>query len=127
MATEPRGVSSARELLVGREVSAVAFVRDYVELHFDGPVVRAISDPYGMYGCRGWRFPEGHAADVMRCYIGKVVDGLRFVEDEYLAIDLGEHTFIVPLDDDSRVGPEAVHIVGVDERGGTDASRMWIW
>jgi hypothetical protein len=47
------------KLLVGRDVSAVCFVRDYVELHFDGPVLRAIADPFGVYGCRGWRFPDG--------------------------------------------------------------------
>lgn len=38
--------------LVGLEVSAVSFVRDYVELHFDGPVLRAVSDPFGRYGCQ---------------------------------------------------------------------------
>ncbi|MFD7554597.1 hypothetical protein ACFV9E_08685 [Streptomyces sp. NPDC059835] len=26
------------QLLMGLEVNAVAFVRDYVELHFDGPI-----------------------------------------------------------------------------------------
>lgn len=127
MSAEPPGVASARALLVGREISAISFVRDYVEVHFDGPIVRAISNPYGMYGCRGWRFPDGQSAEVMRHYIGKVVDGFRFVNGEYLAIDSGEHSFIVPLGDESRVGPEAVHIVGVDERGCTDPSCMWIW
>ena len=31
--------------LVGEELSEVAFVRDYVEFHFDGPVLRALADP----------------------------------------------------------------------------------
>ncbi|MBA3338632.1 MAG: hypothetical protein H0T54_02590 [Geodermatophilaceae bacterium] len=46
MFSEPPGVESARALLVGREVSAVCFVRDYVELHLDGPILRAIRNPY---------------------------------------------------------------------------------
>jgi hypothetical protein len=30
--------------VVGDELSAVCFVRDYVELHFDGPVLRLLGD-----------------------------------------------------------------------------------
>jgi hypothetical protein len=32
-------------IILGEPLSAVAFVRDYVEFHFDGPVLRAISNP----------------------------------------------------------------------------------
>ena len=65
--------------LVGLEISAVCFVRDYVELHFDGPVLRALSRPFGLYGCLGWRFPEGNSPTVMRYYIGKAVDGVELI------------------------------------------------
>ena len=33
------------EDLVGEELAAVAFVRDYVEFHFDGPVLTSLTDP----------------------------------------------------------------------------------
>ncbi len=81
-----------------------------------------------MFGCGGWRFPDGNAAGAMLGYIGTVVvDGFRFVENEFLSVDSGEHSFVVPLDDSSRRGPEAVSIVGVDADGRTGAMSMWVW
>lgn len=125
--TETPGVASARELLVGREVSAVCFVRDYVELHFDGPILRAISNPRGLWGCTTWQFPDGHAAERMLSYIGQVVDGFDLVPDAYAQLSFGENSFTVPLDEQRRLGPEALHIVGVNGDGQTDARHMWIW
>ncbi|WP_157546397.1 hypothetical protein [Hamadaea tsunoensis] len=114
-------------LLVGLEVSAVCFVRDYVELHFDGPVLRALSAPFGLYGCRGWRFPDGDSPTVMRYYIGKTVDGFELSPDRLLALDFGEHRFAIPLDDNARVGPEAAHLHVPDPATEMPVRRMWIW
>lgn len=33
------------KLLIDEELSSVCFVRDYVEFHFDGPILRALSRP----------------------------------------------------------------------------------
>ncbi|MFD3700967.1 hypothetical protein ACFWUZ_33370 [Streptomyces sp. NPDC058646] len=68
------------QLLMGLDVSAVSFVRDYVELHFDGPILRALGDPSGVYGGREWRFPAPGSLDLMRCYIGKT-DGYELDPD----------------------------------------------
>ncbi|MFG1811063.1 hypothetical protein [Streptomyces sp. NPDC049040] len=116
------------QLLMGLEVSAVSFVRDFVELHFDGPILRALSDPSGVYGGREWRFPAPGSLELMRCYIGKTVDGYELDPDRILALDFGEHRFVIPLDSDSSGGPEAAHMVGVDESGRASVlGGMWIW
>ncbi|WP_326791143.1 hypothetical protein [Streptomyces sp. NBC_00151] len=116
------------QLLTGLEVSAVSFVRDYVELHFDGPVLRALADPLGVYGGREWRFPAPGSMELMRRYIGETVDGYKLDPDRILALDFGEHRFVIPLDSDSSGGPEAAHMVGVDENGNTSIlGGMWIW
>lgn len=112
---------------MGREVSAVCFVRDYVELHFDGPVLRALSDPFRSYGGHEWRFPAQGSLELMRSYIGKTVDGCELYPNRILALDFGEHRFVIPLDQASRVGPEAAHLIGVDGRGQTDLREWWIW
>ena len=112
---------------MGREVSAVCFVRDYVEMHFDGPVLRALSDPFGLYGGHEWRFPAQGSLELMRSYIGKTVDGCELDPDRILAVDFGEHRFAIPLDQASRVGPEAAHLIGGDSRGQTDPRSMRIW
>ncbi|MFD9484130.1 hypothetical protein ACFWBX_09010 [Streptomyces sp. NPDC059991] len=73
----------------------MSFVRDYVELHFDGPVLRALADPLGVYGGREWRFPAPGSLELMRCYIGKTVDGCELDPDRILAVDFGEHRFVI--------------------------------
>lgn len=114
--------------LMGLEVSAVSFVRDYVELHFDGPVLRALSDPSGVYGGAAWQFPEPGSLDLMRRYIGETVDGYEEDPERILTLHLGEHRFDIPLDDGSSMGPESAHMVGVDESGRTSPrGGMWIW
>ncbi|YCK35659.1 hypothetical protein ACNF49_16690 [Actinomadura sp. ATCC 39365] len=114
-------------LLVGREVSAVCFVRDYVELQFDGAILRAFADPFGLYGCWGWRFPHGNAPVVMRHYIGHVIDGYEMVPARLLAVDFGEHRFAIPLDEDSRAGHEAAHLVIREDAAHDGRHGTWIW
>lgn len=118
---------SARLLLIGQEVSAVCFVRDYVELHFGGPVLRALSDPVGVYGGHEWRFPAPGSLELMHGYIGKTVDGFELDPDRILALGFGEHRFAIPLDEASRVGPEAAHLIGAKDNGQIDLSQWWIW
>ncbi|MEV3982138.1 hypothetical protein [Nonomuraea sp. NPDC049758] len=114
-------------LLVGREVSAVCFVRDHVELHFDGVILRALADPFGLYGCRGWRFPHGDAPVVLRHYIGHVIDGYEMMPARFLAVDSGEHRFAIPLGEDARVGQEAAHLVVPEDAARDGRHGMWIW
>ena len=116
------------QLLMGLEVSAVSFVRDFVELHFEGPVLRALSDPLGVYGGREWRFPEPGSMELMRRYIGRTVDGFELDPDRILALDFGQHRFAIPLDSDSRTGPEAANMVGVGENGlPSPLGGFWVW
>ncbi|GAB4052360.1 hypothetical protein [Catellatospora paridis] len=121
------GEETGLRQLVGLEVSAVCFVRDYVELHFDGPVLRAVSDPFGHCGCQGWRFPEGNSPILMRSYIGTTVDGFELIPDRFLALDFGEHRFVIPLDEASRSGPEAAHLQIPDPGGSSGRHHLWIW
>ncbi|MFE3688694.1 hypothetical protein ACFXPM_36465 [Streptomyces sp. NPDC059095] len=124
----PSDSDGGLQQLVGMEVSAVSFVRDYVELHFDGRVLRSLSDPRGVYGGAAWQFPLPGSLDLMRCYIGETVDGYEEDPKRILALHFGEHRFVIPLDDESSLGPESAHLVGVDESGRTSVDGgMWIW
>ncbi len=114
-------------LLVGRELSAVCMVRDHVELHFDGPVVRALTNPRGRFGGWGWQFPERDAPSAMRRYIGREVTGVELVGGVHLKLSFGPEHISIPLDDDARSGPEALNVVGVDDRGVTDTSHLWVF
>ncbi|MCT9094320.1 hypothetical protein N4G70_36625 [Streptomyces sp. ASQP_92] len=103
-------------------------MRDYVELHFDGPVLRSLSDPLGVYGGREWHFPEPGSMDLMRGYIGKTVSACEVDPKRMLALHFGDHRFTIPLDDGSSLGPESAHLVGVDATGmASPHGGMWVW
>ena len=101
------------ESLVGEELSAVSFVRDYVEFHFDGPVLRALTNPIVCDAKAQHRFPDPGSRDALCGLIDSVVSQvtvepgfaieLRFVRNTVLSI---------PLDDAARRGPEAAHFMG---------------
>ncbi|MFF3885686.1 hypothetical protein [Streptomyces sp. NPDC001914] len=121
----PNNPDDPIQQLVGLDVRSVCFVADYVELHFDpdGAVLRAISDPFGVQGGREWRFPQPGSMDLLHRYIGRTVDSYELDPGRLLALGFGEDRFVIPLDDDSRVGPEAAHFLGPDGVAG----GMWIW
>jgi hypothetical protein len=59
-------------------------------------------------------------------YINQTV--VDFQVDEALTAELTfehENTFVVPLDDEARKGPEAINIVGIPT--GDGPRPMWIW
>ena len=111
------------QVLVGLEMSAVSMVRDYVEFLFDGPIVRALANPRGRLGDLDWQFPAENALSAMRLYIGRTITGVELREDENLTLEFGEDRIVVPLDDESRPGPEAAHVVGADDLGLPDTKR----
>ena len=116
-------------MLTGLEVSAISLVRDYVEVHFDGPVLRALSDPYGRWEDVQWHFPEPGAIDVMRLYIGSTVAAVEERPELWLKLTTSRGSdFVIPLDADSRTGPEAAHLVAADAQGRPNTAHgMWVW
>jgi hypothetical protein len=108
MASERRTIS----MLVGRIASAVCFVMDYVEIHFDGPILRSLSNPVLAFRGNEWSFPAPGSRDALCSVIGEKVESVE-VDDAVsirVRFDSG-HTITVPLDAGSRIGPEAAHFV----------------
>lgn len=101
----------AVKALLGEKVNSICFVEDYVELHFNGPYLRCLTAPiFTLYG-EEFRFPDPGSREALCAFIGLEVTGAE-VEDE-VAIRLRFHsgdTLTVPLDQGSRIGPEAAHM-----------------
>ena len=75
--------------LKGEELSAVAFVRDYVEFHFDGPVLRAFTNPEVVLSTGAVaRFPGPGSCDALRALIGSTVRAVRFEEERAIELQL---------------------------------------
>ena len=76
--------------LRGQELSGVAFVRDYVEFHFDGPVLRAFVGPDLVRAqAPDLRFPDSGSRDALCALIGNTVREVRFEEQRTLELDFG--------------------------------------
>lgn len=112
-------------MLVGAEVSGISFVRDYVDVHFDGPILRALSSPNVKIAGTEFQFPFGGSRDGLCMLIGKTVLAAR--EDaRFLTLEFDGSGFLrIPLVT-SELGPEAAHLVPISE-GRLDVSNMAIW
>ena len=103
-----------RELsdLVGEEISAVCFVRDYVEFHFDGSILRSLSNPTVFVHGTQHRFPEPGSRDALCRVIGSTVRAMTVVEHQALKLTTTDDCEItVPLDAKNPRWPEAMHFV----------------
>jgi len=72
--------------LIGRDVSSVEFVRDYVQLRFDGPTLTAVTTPSVSAGGRVYRWKDGGYRDMLCGRIGKHVTAAEIVANEYLRL-----------------------------------------
>jgi hypothetical protein len=98
--------------LVGEEISAIAFVRDYVEIHCDGPIVRCLSNPSITFHGTTFRFPEPGSRDALCQAIGSTIGAVTLNETSALElVTTDDWRITIRLDLNSRRGPEAMHFV----------------
>ena len=98
--------------LVGEELSAVCFVRDYVELHFDGPLLRALTNIEVTRPDIRKTFPEPGSRDAICALIGMRITSLDMRASHGVCITFEDSSAIlIPLATDAESGPEAAHFV----------------
>lgn len=98
--------------LQGVAVSAVCFVQDYVELHFDGPILRCLAGPLLKSGSFAGAFPDAGTRDALCSLIGQTVINVSLKDKLQLEMEFSTGTsFTIPLDPRRRSGPESMHFV----------------
>ena len=108
--------------VIGQALSAVAFVHDYVELHFDGKILRALAAPLVRTASGVFTFPAPGSRDALCGLIGKYVVDVVIQEDSEIEVRFDENTCVqVPLSAEARVGPEAAHFVP----GANEPIEVW--
>ena len=99
--------------LVGEELNAVSFVIDYVEFHFNGPVLRALVPPQLETASGLVRFPNPGSRDALCGLIGATVLGVAVNEDHHIQLTLSKgQRLVIPLDDPAQASPEAATFQG---------------
>ena len=102
------------EQLRGRGLSSVEFVRDYLQLRFDGPTINVMSPVVtGAAGrSRSW---DDQFRNALCGQIGKSVGNVEVVEQLHLLVAFDDGSEItISLVPDDYDGPEAVHYHGFD-------------
>lgn len=100
--------------LVGEEISAICFVRDYIEICFDGPILRSLSNPRVIIKVTEFYFPESGSRDALCYAIGSSVQKIMLNEHQALTlITDNDCQIVIPLDLQSLSCPESMHFVPV--------------
>ena len=100
------------EILIGETISAVCFVQDYVELHFNGPILRCLTPPLIFAGNTKKRFGDPGSRDLLCSLIGSEVKEVAVEDDIAITLILDAGNIIsVPLDEASRESYEAAHFL----------------
>jgi hypothetical protein len=105
------------ERLKGRNLSAVSFVHDYLQLQFDGPFLNIFVWPRITVSAKSVSFGMNEYRDQLCSQIGKIVGGATVEADVSLRLYFTDGTIVeVSLRPESRKGPESV--VFQDGHGG---------
>ena len=98
------------QMLIGEQLSAVTFVQDYLQLHFDGPRLTVFSHAVVRIGDQ--TFPGGKPGfrDALCNNITKKVTEARVAYGESIAICFADGSMIkISLKDEEYRGEEAVN------------------
>ncbi|WP_124607065.1 hypothetical protein [Burkholderia sp. Bp9142] len=102
------GTKKILQLLEGRELGAVTFVRDYVQLHFEGPLLNAYVWPIVLTGNERYSVGGRGYRDELCARIGCTVNSAEETE-EHMTLSFSDGSSVeISLRDEDRSGPEAV-------------------
>ena len=111
--------------LTGWELSGIAFVRDYVELQFDGPILRSLARPVVVLDGVRHEFPRAGSRDALCALIGRSVESAEERRDRLVVVFSGGAAVEIPRQSDDS-GPEIAHLVPtVDGKRHVVAMMVW--
>ncbi len=95
------------QLIVGRSLTVVTFVHDYIQLTFDGPGFTIYTMPQFRQSDRELRSGQSGYCDAMCSQIGVAVTRVELTDVELVICLDGGAEFAVSLRPGDYVGPEA--------------------
>jgi hypothetical protein len=100
---------SGPEILVGEQLNAVTFVMDYVQIHFNGPVLTFLVPVLVRAGERRFVFPGPGGRDALCELIGAEVASVE-ANESIIEIAFSDGRLLsVSMAEEHRSGPEAAH------------------
>lgn len=94
--------------LEGEQLSAITFVQDYLQLHFDGPYINAYIWPKVVVRQHSTGYHDPRYRDILCEQIAKIVKRVALLDEERLEIQFQDETLIViPLREEDKATAEA--------------------
>ena len=98
------------QVIIGEQLSAVTFVQDYVQLHFDGPRLTIFSHAVVMLGGKPFHWDKSGFRDALCNNIAKKVTEARVAYGDNIFISFADGSTIkISLKDKDYRGGEAVN------------------
>jgi hypothetical protein len=95
--------------LKGEEISTVAFVRDYVEFRFDGPILHCFADPKIKIRETVFQFPETGSRDALCSVIGSTIGKISLQAGLSCDLEVSDGSRItIPLDSEHQKSGESM-------------------
>ena len=104
------------QVLIGEQLSAVTFVQDYLQLHFDGPRLTVFSHPVVRLGDQTFHGGKRGFRDALCNNIAKKVTEARVAYGDSISIRFADGSTIkISLKDEDYSGGEAVNFDAGDK------------
>jgi hypothetical protein len=117
MDNRPISVDVALNGLVGRPVTSVTFVMDYLQIGFDGDMVTVLTSPHLLRGGEEISWDSSDFADALRQQIGKALRRVHVSGSRLRLTFENGHALNIPLEADP---PRVEHVIF--EKDG----KMWV-
>ncbi len=87
-------VANPLKVLQGSQLSSVEFVQDYVQLHFDGPTLTAITPPRVRLMNQWFEWGKPGYRDALCERIGKLVDRALTISEQEIVVEFADGSTI---------------------------------
>ncbi len=115
----PKTLAKGLEGLLGKAVSSIEFVQNYVQIRFDGPCLTAYTLPKVTNHGRDYCFGDDNYRDVLCATIGSKISGTS-VDKDGVSISCDNGIGVnVSLQEADYIGPEALQFI--DDHG-----NIWV-
>ena len=114
-------MSDAIKLLIGRRLTSVEFVHDYLQLRFDGPTL-TVNGPIDVRrNASCVSNPSMNFRGAIVDVIGTEVSGGDCIIDDRIRIEFSDRSqIVISLKPEEQVNPEAAILTGVDD-------NIYVW
>jgi hypothetical protein len=120
--TKESAINNPLGVLINLELSSIEFVRDYLQFHFDGPVLNVYTDPELIANGQVYKRSSSEFCNLVLKCISQAVISASVIEDDEIKISFANGFVIkIPLSPEGYTDPESAVFTG------DKPENWWVW